>query len=80
LWLGGWLNLVLFALNLIPAPPLDGSRILAACSQTIRTWYAHPNAGMAGLIIFFLLMTTNVFSAALLAIAVVAQRYVNLVS
>ena len=35
--LGGWLNLVLCLLNLIPVPPLDGSRILASCSWKIRS-------------------------------------------
>ena len=80
LWLGGWLNLVLFTLNLIPVPPLDGSRILAACSQTIRTWYSHPNAGMAGLIVFFLIMTTNLFNGALLILGAITQQYVDLIS
>ncbi len=80
LWLGGWLNLVLCTLNLIPVPPLDGSRILAACSQTIRGWYSHPNAGMAGLIVFFLIMTTNLFNTALLVLGAITQRYVDLLT
>ena len=32
LWTGGWINLILLALNLLPFPPLDGSRILGSFS------------------------------------------------
>jgi len=77
---GGWLNLVLFALNLLPVPPLDGSRLLSACSSTIRTWYQHPNAGMAGLALFFLLMVTNAFDWAFIGLGVLAARYIEFVA
>ena len=49
---GGWLNLVLLALNLLPIPPLDGSRILATVSNPYRRILNHPNAGMFGLAFF----------------------------
>ena len=49
---GGWLNLVLLALNLLPIPPLDGSRILATVSNPYRRLLNHPNAGMFGLAFF----------------------------
>ena len=58
---GGFLNLILFALNMLPVPPLDGSNILANLSSTVASWYRHPQAQMAGLLLFFLLIMTNMF-------------------
>jgi len=78
--LGGWINLVLFALNLIPVPPLDGARILAAASQGIRQMYNHPKASMAGMIVFFLIMMTNIFNMALVGLGMVAQRYTDMIA
>jgi len=78
LTLGGWLNLVLFAFNLLPVPPLDGSRLLAATSRTIKQLYQHPNAPMAGLVLFFLLMMTNGFGWIFTMALLVATRYVSL--
>ena len=49
--MGGVLNLVLFALNMLPVPPLDGSMILANLSPTVARWYTHPQAQMAGLLL-----------------------------
>ena len=49
---GGWLNLVLMALNLLPIPPLDGSRILASFSNGYARLLLHPNASMFGLAFF----------------------------
>ncbi|MEM7263700.1 MAG: site-2 protease family protein [Planctomycetota bacterium] len=39
---GAVLNVVLFLLNLIPIPPLDGSRILAGFSRKAEDLYRHP--------------------------------------
>ena len=60
---GGFLNLILFALNMLPVPPLDGSNILSNLSDTVASWYRHPQAQMAGLLLFFLLIMTNMFDA-----------------
>jgi len=49
---GGRLNLILLALNLLPIPPLDGSRILATVSSPYRRLLNHPNAGLFGLAFF----------------------------
>ncbi|MBC8308988.1 MAG: site-2 protease family protein [Phycisphaerales bacterium] len=59
---GGFLNLILFTLNMLPVPPLDGSNILGNLFQTVGNWYRHPQAQMAGLLLFFLLIMTNMFS------------------
>ncbi|MCH2162790.1 MAG: site-2 protease family protein [Phycisphaerales bacterium] len=49
LLVGGFLNFVLFALNLLPIPPLDGSRILGATSIRIRHFYAQPQSQLLSL-------------------------------
>ncbi len=49
-WLGAMLNAVLLALNLLPVPPLDGSRILASFSGAYRRVIEGPNASMISLI------------------------------
>ena len=54
----GFYNLVLFALNLLPLPPLDGSRIVANFSQTYRRLTSDPT--MQGI---FLACTFGVFIA-----------------
>lgn len=72
---GGFLNLILFALNMLPVPPLDGSNILANLSSTVARWYSHPQAQMAGLLLFFALIWSNMFSAAFTWAHYIAARY-----
>ena len=72
---GGFLNLILFALNMLPVPPLDGSNILANLSNTVASWYSHPRAQMAGLLLFFLLIWTNMFNVVFMWAQYGAARY-----
>ncbi|MBG79937.1 MAG: site-2 protease family protein [Phycisphaerae bacterium] len=80
LLIGGWLNLVLCLLNLIPVPPLDGSRILASCSWKIRELYRHPQAQFAGLFIFMMIFIGGIADGAFQWTMVMANRYANFVS
>jgi Zn-dependent protease len=75
LLLGGFLNLILFALNMLPVPPLDGSSILANLSTTIGGWYRHPQAQMAGLLLFFALIWSNMFGVAFMWAKYLAAQY-----
>lgn len=43
---GVFLNIFLAGLNLLPVPPLDGGRILASFSPTVRGWMDRPQAMM----------------------------------
>lgn len=52
LFYGCWLNMLLAPFNLIPLPPLDGSRILSSLSQRARQLYEHPHAPIIGLGLF----------------------------
>ena len=52
LYLGVGLNLILAPFNLLPIPPLDGSRILAGISPRIRALYERPQAQIFGLFVF----------------------------
>ncbi|HBS28904.1 MAG TPA: hypothetical protein DEB06_05525, partial [Phycisphaerales bacterium] len=51
---GAFLNLVLCLFNLLPVPPLDGSRILASLSPAYRAVLSGPNAGTISLVAFML--------------------------
>ena len=77
---GGYLNLILFALNMLPVPPLDGSNILSNLSDTVASWYRHPQAQMAGLLLFFLLIMTNMFDAAFMWAQYCAAKYALFIS
>lgn len=48
--LGGALNIALIVLNLLPLPPLDGSRILANLDSGYARLISHPNAATIGFI------------------------------
>ena len=78
LFTGGFLNLVLFAFNLLPIPPLDGSVILSNLSPTVARWYSHPQAGIAGLLFLLFLIWTNAASFAFMLAHQVAGAYVGI--
>ena len=52
LFLGVGLNLILAPLNLLPIPPLDGSRILAGFSRRARELFDRPQAHLFGMFLF----------------------------
>ena len=62
LLIGGWLNLILLALNLLPIPPLDGSRILASFSDPYARLLMNPQSQLIGLGIFVIIMVSGVGS------------------
>lgn len=49
---GVGLNFILAPLNLLPIPPLDGSRILSGFSWKARELFSQPNAQFVGMMIF----------------------------
>ncbi|MEM8737440.1 MAG: site-2 protease family protein [Planctomycetota bacterium] len=51
--IAGTLNLVLMGFNLMPAPPLDGSRILADFSRGYEQFAFNPAQPGVGLLLFF---------------------------
>ncbi|TVQ31079.1 MAG: site-2 protease family protein [Phycisphaeraceae bacterium] len=78
-WVGAMLNLVLMALNLLPVPPLDGSRILASFSWTLRQLFANPQAQFATLALLMLLFITGGFGQFFAVASTVADAGINLV-
>lgn len=54
LWIGCALNFTLALFNLLPVPPLDGSRMLADVSAGFNRLLHHPNAQYIGLAAFLL--------------------------
>lgn len=53
--IGAVLNIVLFVFNLIPIPPLDGSRILATFVPDVREAFYRPQAATMGWIALIVL-------------------------
>lgn len=51
-WIGAFLNVVLAIFNLLPAPPLDGSRILASFVPAYGRMFQGPNGQWIGLGLF----------------------------
>jgi Zn-dependent protease len=78
LWTGGWLNILLAALNLLPVPPLDGSSILSGLSRRMYRLYQHPQAQLAGLLFIMLVFFTGMFDSAFRACRMPAVLYVDL--
>ncbi len=77
LWTGGWLNIVLALLNLLPIPPLDGSRILAGLSRKARELYNHPQAQLFGMFVLLAIFFTPIGDIVFGIISVVAGLYVS---
>lgn len=77
LWTGGWLNIVLALLNLLPIPPLDGSRILAGLSRKARELYNHPQAQLFGMFVLMAIFFTPIGDIVIGIINVVAGLYVS---
>lgn len=69
---GAFLNLVLAFFNLLPVPPLDGSRILADFSYPYRELISQPQAPLIGLVIMVLLFSQ--FGGWIFTPAAVASR------
>ncbi len=55
LYLGVFLNLILAPFNLLPIPPLGGSRILAGLWPRARELYERPQAQLFGLFVFIVI-------------------------
>ncbi|MFT3684845.1 MAG: site-2 protease family protein [Phycisphaerales bacterium] len=52
--IGSVMNLTLCLLNLVPLPPLDGSRVLASFIRPMREWVYSPQGALIGMIGFLI--------------------------
>ena len=77
---GGWLNLLLCMLNLLPVPPLDGSNVMAGLFGWYRNLMRNPNVQMGGMLILIVVVFSG-FGAVLFGTAqLIGVSYVNLVA
>lgn len=53
LWIAGFVNLILFVFNMLPAPPLDGSHILANFSRGYARFIDDPSKQGVYMMMFF---------------------------
>jgi Zn-dependent protease len=80
LTIGGWLNLVLAALNLLPITPLDGSRILAAFVPGARRLFSSPNAPIIGMGVLLAIFMSGIASVGLNALTMLAAHWRGLIA
>lgn len=78
LMVGGWLNIVLVALNLLPIPPLDGSEILSGLSPAVDRMFQNPQAQMFGMFALLAVFITGVGSLFFVVASEVSNAYVTL--
>lgn len=71
------INLVLMVLNLLPIPPLDGSKILMAFLPTRINEYLNRNS-LIGLLLIVGLLVTGVLAKIMLPIIAILQKYLFL--
>lgn len=76
---GGWLNLTLAALNLLPIPPLDGSDILMGLSWRFYRLFQHPQAQMIGMFIMLAIFLSGVGGMLLYGSMLAAAEYMTVV-
>lgn len=65
LLLAAQINLILFLLNLIPIPPLDGFQIISEIIPRLRSWQRNP----VGLFVLILLLLVPAFGSSLTTVA-----------
>lgn len=68
------INLVLALINLLPIPPLDGSRVLSGMLPSYWAWQ-YNRLERYGLIIFLILLSTNIVSSVLAYPLYFAQQW-----
>jgi Zn-dependent protease len=69
LFTGMWLNLILAVLNLLPIPPLDGSKVLSGFSSRARALFEHPQAGLFGMFAFIVIFFMSPIGSILFGMA-----------
>ena len=74
---GVLLNLMLGLLNLIPLPPLDGSRILSSCLSAKAAW-RYNQIERWGFVILIILMMTGFLSGILIPILSILVYWISL--
>ena len=74
LFTGMGLNLILAPFNLLPIPPLDGSRVLAGFSSRARAFFEHPQAALFGMFAFLAIFFMSPIGSILFSLAWGAAR------
>lgn len=77
LFIGGFLNLVLCAFNMLPVPPLDGSEVLSGLSPALDRFFSTPAVRMYGLLVVLFIFWSSVDAPLQRGAARAAVHYVD---
>ncbi len=65
---GAWLNILLAIFNMIPVPPLDGSRVLGGLFPPLEQFFSRPGVQTYGLIVVLIIFFTSVAQPLILGV------------
>ena len=77
LFTGGFLNIVLAMLNMLPIPPLDGSSVLSGMSFRAYQFFQRPQSQMLGMFLILVIFMTGCGGFVYGEILAFAARFVN---
>jgi Zn-dependent protease len=75
LWLGGFLNLLLAVFNMLPVPPLDGSRVLGSMVPRIERLFDDPQVRLYGMLAMLIIFFTAINDPLQAGLAQFARDY-----
>ncbi len=79
LWIGGMLNIVLAAFNMLPVPPLDGSGVLCGLSFRCYQFFQQPQAQMLGFFVVIVMFMSGAFGILFDLAELISIRYITLI-